>query len=85
MSYPISGFNDNTDNNVKTFCVISDYVLSTKSTYSLKSTGDDNDDDKSAFIANCKYYVNSSPSIKCDTCNDGYVLREDGSECLGTS
>ena len=82
MSYPISAFDDNSDNNVKTFCVVSDYVLSTKTVYSSRST---NDTDTSNFITNCRYYVNSSASIKCNTCNDGYVLRKDGSECLGTS
>ena len=54
-------------------------MLSTKTSYSSLSTGDANN---SNFIANCKYYNNASGDAVCNTCNDNYVLRSDGSECL---
>ena len=76
MSYPLN------DLSVQTFCVVSNYVLSTKTSYSSKASGDSND---SEFIANCKYYDNTSTAVTCNTCNDNYVLRNDKSECLSAT
>lgn len=76
FSYPVANLS------VTTYCVISDYVFSTKTTYPNKAISTST---VSNFIANCKFYVNNAASVVCDTCNDNYVKRSDGSECLSAN
>ena len=76
ISYPVASLD------VNTFCVVSDYVLSTKTSYSSKASGDN---DKSEFIANCKYYNNTDDEVTCEMCNDNYVLRSGKTECLSAT
>ena len=76
MSYPLASLD------VAKLCVVSNYVLSTKTSYSSKASGDN---DASEFIANCKYYDNDTANVTCNTCNDNYVLRDDKSECLSAT
>ena len=64
-----------------TFCVASNYVLTTKSFYPSKALSEN---DKSEFISNCKYYTNTDSTVTCEVCKDNYVLRKNKKECLSS-
>ena len=59
-------------------CVYSEFVNNDRTNFSVQRTNSE----ASSFINNCESYFVHSLNIICAKCNENFVIRADGSECI---